>query len=317
MDAPDRQQWPCQIVPREAGAGWDGTMSGAEAPTVGPTDGDHDGVRTGNQVTQVGMTGTGTAGADTTGAADSEGRVALVTGGGSGIGAACATALASDGWTVVIVGRREQPLLDLVQQHPELDLLPLVADVTDEQSVAALFAEVEQRFGRLDLLFNNAGLGSFAAEIDELSLADWQAVVDVNVTGTFLCTRGAFGLMRRQVPQGGRIVNNGSISASSPRPLSIAYAATKHAVTGMTKATALDGRRFDIACGQIDIGNAATDMTAQMSAALQADGTIAAEPRMDVHEVGRALVYMASLPLSSNVATMTVMATKMPYVGRG
>ena len=245
-------------------------------------------------------------------------RAAVVTGGGTGIGAASALALAASGWRVVVCGRRTGPLEDLAAEHPELALHPRAVDVTDEESVRRLFDETVQEWGRVDLLFNNAGMGGFAHDLDAIPLAEWQRVVDVNLTGTFLCTREAFRVMRAQQPQGGRIINNGSISAHTPRPRSIAYTATKHAITGLTKSTALDGRPYQIACGQIDIGNAATDMTTVMSEGiLQADGSIRAEPRMDVADVGRAVVYMAGLPLDANVATMTVMATGMPYVGRG
>ena len=192
------------------------------------------------------------------------------------------------------------------------------ADVTDERSVRTLFDDVVTTFGRLDLLVNNAGMGGPAVEIDEIDLKDWRAVVDLNLTGAFLCTRAAFGIMRGQDPRGGRIVNNGSISAHAPRPNSIAYTATKHAITGLTKSTALDGRRFDIACGQIDIGNAATDMTARMSDGVpQPDGSTRPEPTMALADVAAAIVYMADLPLSANVLSMTVIATAMPYVGRG
>ena len=244
--------------------------------------------------------------------------VAVVTGGGSGIGAAAAIALAQDGWQVVIVGRREQALAELSARNPDLGLDPIPADVTAEESVRALFATTVDRHGRVDLLFNNAGMSSPPHELPEVSLAEWQAVVDLNLTGAFLCSREAFAIMRRQQPQGGRILNNGSISAHSPRPRAVAYTATKHAITGLTKATALDGRAYDIACGQIDIGNAATDMTSVMTeGVLQADGSLRPEPRMPVDEVARAVVYMASLPLDSNVATMTVLATKMPFIGRG
>ncbi len=245
-------------------------------------------------------------------------KIALVTGAGSGIGAACSLALAEAGWTVVCVGRRIHPLQELAGAHPDLRLDPSPADVTNEDEVADLFAGVLHRHGRLDLLFNNAGMGSFARELDEIPLAEWRQVVDVNLTGSFLCTRAAFGQMRRQHPRGGRIINNGSISAHTPRPRSAPYTATKHAITGLTKATALDGRPYDIACSQIDIGNAATDMTTGMAdGILQADGSTRSEARMNVVDVARAIVYMASLPLSANVATMTVMATTMPYVGRG
>jgi NAD(P)-dependent dehydrogenase (short-subunit alcohol dehydrogenase family) len=244
--------------------------------------------------------------------------VALVTGGGSGIGAAVALALAEDGWQVVIAGRRLEPLRELAAAHPTAKLDPAPADVTDEGSVRELFASTIRRHGRLDLLFNNAGTGAPARDPDEIPLAEWQAVVDVNLTGAFLCTREAFGVMRRQQPRGGRIINNGSISAHVPRPGSLAYTATKHAISGLTKATALDGRRYDIACGQIDIGNAATEMTTAMSeGVLQADGSLRPEPRMRADDVGRAVVLMAGLPLDTNVATLTVTATAMPFVGRG
>jgi len=246
-------------------------------------------------------------------------KIAVVSGAGSGIGAAAATALASDDWTVVLAGRRRMQLEELATAHPDLSLHPVPTDVTDEASVRDLFQITVARHGRVDLLFNNAGMGGPARDLDEIPLEEWQAIVDVNLTGAFLCTREAFGIMRRQQPQGGRIINNGSISAHAPRARSIAYTATKHAITGLTKSTALDGRPYDIACGQIDIGNAATDMTTATAEgeALQADGSLRAEPRMRVVDVARAVVYMASLPLDSNVATMTVMATKMPYIGRG
>jgi NAD(P)-dependent dehydrogenase (short-subunit alcohol dehydrogenase family) len=243
-------------------------------------------------------------------------RIAVVTGGGSGIGAASARELAADGWTVVIAGRRRAVLEETAAGTEGLD--PIVADVTDEESVRNLFELTVERHGRVDLLFNNAGVGAPAVDIDELSLADWNKAVAVNLTGSFLCTRAAFGVMRRQQPPGGRIINNGSISAYAPRPHSIAYTATKHAITGLTKSTALDGRPFDIACSQIDIGNAATDMASgSATGAAQADGSVRPEPLMDVAEVGRAIRYMAGLPLGANVATMTVMATKMPFIGRG
>jgi NAD(P)-dependent dehydrogenase (short-subunit alcohol dehydrogenase family) len=245
-------------------------------------------------------------------------KVAVVSGGGTGIGAAAAIALARDGWTVVVAARRRTPLEELASAHPDLALDPVATDVTDEESVRNLFQSTVTRHGRVDLLFNNAGMGAPPRDPDEISLKEWQAVVNVNLTGVFLCTREAFGIMRRQQPQGGRILNNGSISAHSPRPRSLAYTATKHAITGLTKSTALDGRPFDIACSQIDVGNAATDLTVQTAeGVLQADGTVRPEPRMPAEEVARAVVYMASLPLDSNVATMTVMATKMPFIGRG
>ena len=244
--------------------------------------------------------------------------VAVVTGAGSGIGAAAAIALGADGWLVVIAGRSRDRLDRLIQDNPELQLHSVPADVTDEASVRALFHTTVERHGRVDLLFNNAGIGGPNDDLDRISLADWQSCLAVNLTGAFLCTREAFGQMRRQRPIGGRIINNGSISAHVPRPRSIAYAATKHAVTGLTKATALDGRPYDIACGQIDIGNADTEMTGQMvTGVLQADGSVRPEPRMRLADVAQAVVYMAGLPLDANVATMTVMATKMPYLGRG
>jgi NAD(P)-dependent dehydrogenase (short-subunit alcohol dehydrogenase family) len=244
--------------------------------------------------------------------------VGIVTGAGSGIGAAAAVALATDGWLVVIAGRRGGPLDQLASDHPSLELDPIPTDVTDETSVENLFRATVERHGRVDLLFNNAGIGGPNGDVDQISLDAWQATVNVNVTGAFLCTRAAFGQMRRQAPGGGRIINNGSISAHVPRPHSIAYATTKHAITGLTKATALDGRPYEIACGQIDVGNADSAMTGPMAAGvLQADGSVRAEPRMRLDDVAKAVVYMAGLPLDANVATMTVMATKMPYLGRG
>jgi NAD(P)-dependent dehydrogenase (short-subunit alcohol dehydrogenase family) len=244
--------------------------------------------------------------------------VAVVTGAGSGIGAATAVALAGAGWRVVLAGRRAEALARVAAGGPADRMEPVGTDVTDEASVRALFDRAVTRFGRVDLLFNNAGTGAPARELDEIPLAEWQAVVAVNLTGAFLCTREAFRIMRRQDPGGGRIINNGSISAYTPRPRSIAYTATKHAVTGLTKSTALDGRAYNIACGQIDVGNAATDMTERMAQGVrQADGSIRPEPRMAVEDVARAVVYMAGLPLDANVATMTVMATGMPFVGRG
>ncbi|MFD1722615.1 SDR family oxidoreductase [Amnibacterium endophyticum] len=243
-------------------------------------------------------------------------RIAIVTGGGSGIGAACARALAAAGWTVAVVGRRREPLEAVAAEAAGVHAFP--ADVTDEAQVDRLFDDVVARFGRLDLLFNNAGRGGSTVEIDEVDVDEWRQVVDLNVTGTFLCTRAAFRVMRAQDPQGGRIVNNGSISAQVPRPLSIAYTATKHAVTGMTRSTSLDGRRFGITCGQIDIGNAATDMTEGMSAGvLQADFERRPEPTFSVADVGASLVHMASLPPGANVQWLTVAAAGMPFIGRG
>jgi len=247
-------------------------------------------------------------------------RIAVVTGGGSGIGAAAAHALAGDGWTVVVAGRRKEALDAVVAAGSELagglDAVP--TDVSDEESVRSLFDGTVQRYGRVDLLFNNAGIGAPAVDLDEHDLATWNAVVAVNLTGAFLCTREAFRVMRRQQPQGGRIINNGSIAAHAPRPQSIAYTATKHAITGLTKSTALDGRPFDIACGQIDIGNAATDMAdAFAQGILQANGQVASEPLMDVRIVANAVLHMAGLPLAANILFQTILATKMPYIGRG
>jgi NAD(P)-dependent dehydrogenase (short-subunit alcohol dehydrogenase family) len=247
-------------------------------------------------------------------------RIAVVTGAGSGIGAAAARALAGQGWVVVLAGRRRDALEAVAARGGELPgvLDPAPTDVTDEASVRALFDRAVERHGRVDLLFNNAGAFPPARELDAVPLSEWQDAVAVNLTGAFLCTREAFRVMRHQRPRGGRIINNGSISAHTPRPRSVAYTATKHAISGLTKSTALDGRAYDIACGQIDIGNAATEMTEPMAAgALQADGSVRPEPRMAVADVAGAVLCMASLPLDANVATMTVMATGMPFVGRG
>jgi NAD(P)-dependent dehydrogenase (short-subunit alcohol dehydrogenase family) len=247
-------------------------------------------------------------------------KVALVTGAGSGIGRATAVALLKEGYAVVLTGRRREPL----EQSRTLAgpnagrALVVPADVTDPDSVQALFDATREAFGRLDVLFNNAGTGAPPIPLEDLTVEQWRKVVETNLTGPFLCTQAAFRLMKSQDPRGGRIINNGSISAHVPRPNSAPYTATKHAITGLTKSTALDGRRYDIACGQIDIGNAATEMTARMSAGVpQAHGELAAEPTMDVEHVARAVVYMAGLPLDANVLFMTVMATKMPFVGRG
>jgi NAD(P)-dependent dehydrogenase (short-subunit alcohol dehydrogenase family) len=247
-------------------------------------------------------------------------KIAVVTGAGSGIGRAVAIGLLEEGYSVVMAGRREAVLAQTVQDAGRHGGSALVVptDVSDAGAVRLLFTTTRDRFGRLDLLFNNAGVAARGAPLEELTIEEWRSVVDVNLTGTFLCTQQAFLLMKDQHPQGGRIINNGSISAYAPRPNSAPYTATKHAITGLTRSTSLEGRRFNIACGQIDIGNAATDMTARMpSGALQANGEIAPEPRLDVAHVVRAVVYMASLPLDANVQFMTVMATKMPFVGRG
>ena len=244
-------------------------------------------------------------------------RIALVTGAASGIGRSVALALAADQWTVVMAGRRDAPLADAAREGGP-HCIPMRCDVTDEASVTALFTRLERELGRLDLLFNNAGMAAKPAPLEDTPLADWQAVVDTNLTGAFLCTRAAFRLMKKQNPPGGRIINNGSISATVPRPWMIAYTASKHAVTGLTRATSLEGRQHNIACGQIDIGNTATALTSQMShGTLQADGSLQPEPQFDVKHVADAVLYMAGLPLEANVLFMTVMATKMPYVGRG
>ncbi len=249
---------------------------------------------------------------------DVRGKVAIVTGAGSGIGSATALALAADGWQVVVAGRRREALQAVADQEGGGRLHPVPTDVTDEASVRALFDEAVNAYGRVDLLFNNAGQFGPALEIDAVPLAEWQEVVAVNLTGVFLCTREAFRVMRSQRPQGGRIINNGSISAHVPRPRSAAYTATKHAISGLTKSTSLDGRPYDIACGQIDVGNASTEMTDAMATGVrQADGSVRPEPRMAVDDVARAVVYMASLPLGANVANLTVHATTMPYIGRG
>lgn len=248
-------------------------------------------------------------------------QIAIVTGGGTGIGKAIATGLAKAGYDVVISGRRAdvlQAAADEIAARFSAQILPVVADVGDPEAVKALFDKTVERFGRLDLLVNNAGMSAPGIPLEELTFAQWNAVVSANLTGAFLCTQQAFRVMKAQTPQGGRIINNGSISATAPRPNSAPYTATKHAIAGLTKSTALDGRAFDIACGQIDIGNAATDMTQSFTRGiLQPNGELMAEPTMDVQNVADALVYMAGLPLSANVLFMTVMATKMPFVGRG
>ena len=242
--------------------------------------------------------------------------IAVVTGAGSGIGRAAARALLAEGWSVVAAGRREGPLVETVSGFR--DGLAVPTDVTSPESVTDLFAAARGEWGRVDLLVNNAGTFGPVGEVDEIPVEGWLSTVAVNVTGAFLCARAAVATMKAQDPRGGRIINNGSISAHTPRPGSAAYTATKHAMTGHTKSLSLDGRPYDIACGQIDIGNAATEMTERMSGGVpQADGSLKPEPTMDVAHVARAIVYMASLPLDANVQTMTVMATTMPFVGRG
>ena len=243
--------------------------------------------------------------------------IALITGAGSGIGRACAVALSRAGWTVVLTGRHCRTL-DTTSRLLTGPMLIHTADVSRPQEVRELFIDIEERFGRLDLLFNNAGRGTDRLDPDDLSTELWDEVIGVNLNGAFYCARAAFGLMKRQNPKGGRIINNGSISAHAPRPGSIAYTTSKHAITGLTRSLSLDGRAHNIACGQIDIGNAASDMTARMAEGVpQADGSIRAEPRMPLEEVAGAVVHMAGLPLSTNVQFMTIMATAMPFIGRG
>lgn len=247
-------------------------------------------------------------------------KVAVVTGAGSGIGKSVALTLARNGYAVLFAGRRRDALEAAVAElgNEASQGLAMPADVTDPASVNALFSTAKERFGRVDVLFNNAGAFSPPGLLEDLAYEDWMHVVNVNLTGVFLCTQAAFRVMKDQAPRGGRIINNGSISAYAPRPNSIAYTATKHAVTGLTKTTSLDGRKYDIACGQIDIGNALTDRTGRMEHGVpQANGTVMPEPTMDVQHVADAVLYMANLPLEANVQFMTVMATKMPYVGRG
>jgi len=246
------------------------------------------------------------------------GRVALVTGAGSGIGRAASVALAQAGYTLVLAGRRRPPLDETVRLLAGEGHLAVPTDVTDPAAVDALFAATRASYGRIDLLFNNAGTGGPPVPFEDLDFEDWTRVVNVNLHGAFLCARAAMRLMKEQEPSGGRIINNGSISAHTPRPNSAPYTATKHAITGLTKSLALDGRRIGVTCGQIDIGNAATPLTARMTSGVpQADGTVRAEPTMNVDDVARAVVYMASLPPDANVLSMTVMAASMPFVGRG
>ena len=248
------------------------------------------------------------------------GKIAIVTGAGSGAGKASALALAADGWTVVLAGRRPEPL-DAVATLIQADggtALAVPADTSDPASVKALFAKTKDTYGRLDLLFNNAGTNAPGVSLEDLTFEQWSTVVNVNLTGVFLCTQEAFKIMKAQSPMGGRIINNGSISAHVPRPGSAPYTATKHAVTGLTRSTSLDGRKYDIACGQIDIGNALTEMAARMTQGVpQADGSTQVEPVMDVANVGKTIAYMAGLPAEANAQFVTVMASKMPFIGRG
>jgi NAD(P)-dependent dehydrogenase (short-subunit alcohol dehydrogenase family) len=248
----------------------------------------------------------------------SNGKVALVTGAGTGIGKAVALALLREGYSVALVGRRVEPLNEVAKEGGTDRALALPTDVSKPESVAAAFAKVKEKFGRLDLLFNNAGVGAPPVNLEDITFEQWTNVVNINLTGSFLCAQAAIRLMKDQAPQGGRIINNGSISAHAPRPNSAPYTSTKHAITGLTKSISLDGRKYNIACGQIDIGNAMTELAARMAKGVpQANGEIAIEPMMDAKEVAEAVVHMASLPLSTNVQFMTIMATKMPFVGRG
>jgi NAD(P)-dependent dehydrogenase (short-subunit alcohol dehydrogenase family) len=249
-----------------------------------------------------------------------EHKISLVTGAGSGVGRSVALALQTAGYVVVLAGRRQDALEATLAMGDSAKppMLAVATDVTQPDAVRALFSKVKETYGRLDVLFNNAGMGAPGVPMDELTFEQWTAVVNVNLTGSFLCAQAAMALMKVQIPRGGRIINNGSISAHAPRPNSAPYTATKHAITGLTKSISLDGRKFDIACGQIDIGNAATEMTERMTGGVpQANGEMAVEPRIDPLHVAGAVVYMANLPLDANVQTMTVMATKMPFVGRG
>ena len=249
----------------------------------------------------------------------SAGKVAIITGAGSGIGKAAALALLREGYAVALAGRRKDMLEAVAREaKPGSRTLVVPTDVADPASIRALFARTKETFGRLDVLFNNAGIGAPAVPLEDLSYEQWKAVVDTNLTGSFICTQEAFKIMKSQQPRGGRIINNGSISAHAPRPGSVAYTSTKHAITGLTKTTSLDGRKYDIACGQIDVGNAETPLTERMKKGVpQANGAVEIEPTMDVEHVASAVVYMASLPLDANVQFLTVMATKMPFVGRG
>ena len=247
-------------------------------------------------------------------------KVALVTGAGSGVGRYAALALLNDGYSVVLAGRRADALDETIRMSTQSDAssLAVPTDITDPKAVSILFKSTKDRFGKLDLLFNNAGMGAPAKPLEELTVKQWTDVVDVNLTGSFLCTQEAFRLMKSQNPMGGRIINNGSVSAHAPRPNSAPYTSTKHAITGLTKSTSLDGRKYNIACGQVDIGNAETDMTKRMKEGVpQADGSTMVEPTMDVDNVSRAILYMANLPPNANAQFLTIMATKMPYLGRG
>lgn len=245
-------------------------------------------------------------------------KTALITGAGSGIGRAVAQALAKENWHLILTGRRKETLEETADLCEGNQHLVFPADITDPAGVRQLFFTLEEKFGRLDLLFNNAGINAPAVPLEDLAFADWKKVIDTNLTGAFLCTQEAFRLMKKQNPKGGRIINNGSISAQVPRPFSVAYTASKHAVTGLTRSTNLDGRAHDIVCGQIDIGNAKSDMTKKIEEGIrQADGTLKVEPTMDVAEVGQAVVYMAGLPLGTNVPWITLMANGMPFMGRG
>ena len=249
---------------------------------------------------------------------NSSGKVAIITGAGSGIGRQVAIALAQEGYLVALAGRRKEPLDATAAEIKESTTLVVPTDVSDPASVKALFDRTREKFGRLDLLFNNAGVGARPLPLEDLPFEQWKKVIDINLNGAFLCTREAFRVMKGQQPQGGRIINNGSISAHAPRPNSAPYTASKHGMSGLTKAASLDGRKYHIACGQIDIGNAATEMTARMGQGVpQANGTIEVEPTFDAKHVARAVIYMASLPLDANVLFLTVMATAMPFVGRG
>ncbi|MES2360441.1 MAG: SDR family oxidoreductase [Pseudomonadota bacterium] len=245
-------------------------------------------------------------------------KVALVTGAGTGIGRSVALAFLREGYSVVLAGRRIEPLNEVAKESGTDRALPVSTDVGNPESVAALFEKIREKFGRIDVLFNNAGVSGIGTGFEDIAFDHWQNIVNINLTGSFLCAQGAFKLMKEQLPQGGRIINNGSISAHAPRPNSAPYTSTKHAITGLTKSISLDGRKYNIACGQIDIGNALTELSARMAKGVpQANGEIAVEPMMDTREVADAVVHMAALPLSTNVQFMTIMATKMPFVGRG